>query len=177
MAIGESAAQSLSDLHSGTWGGSLEADFGVERDRTQSPNGTADIESRIRHSREALTIRNDGFFFVDPLVATGTLALTFGLTQDRQTAGGTEFDSHAKLIGYALDTSILTILPYNGSLFANRTEDRTFAPSAAFRADYARPLSIAQLCAADRNRAAIGIARGVLRTCGEISFQYKILAK
>ncbi len=128
LAMGESAAQSLSDLHPGTWGGSLEADFGVEHDRTHSPDGTADIESRSRRSRELLTIKNEGFYFIDPLVANGNLALTFGLIQDRQTGSGTEFSSNTKLVGYNFDANLFSSLPYNLALYANRTENRVYAP-------------------------------------------------
>lgn len=130
LATGESGAQSLSDLHLGAWGGVLETDFGAERNQTHSPDGKLDVESMNRRAREGLTIRNQGFFFVDPGLATGDLALTFGLSQDREITNGIQDTRRAKLVSYAFDSSIFAALPYNGTVYANRTQNVLYAPFA-----------------------------------------------
>ena len=130
LAAGASRAVTLSDLHLGRWDGVLETDFGVERDQTRSPDGTLDVQSSSRRAREGLTIRNQGFFFVTPGLASGNLALTLALSQDREIGNGSQDARRAKLVGYTFDSSIFAALPYNGTVYANRSQTVLYAPFA-----------------------------------------------
>ena len=123
LAPGESGAQSLADVHMGTWGGSLESGYGADRQQLRSSDGSPGIDSARRRTLERLTIRNEGFSFLHPGVASGNLGLTFGLLQDRDNTNGTLNSRQAKLIGYAFDTAVFTAFPYNGTLYANRTQN------------------------------------------------------
>jgi hypothetical protein len=125
---GVCAAQSVSDLHLGTWGGAMDLAFGLERDRTHASDGTLDIESKSRRAREGFTIRNEGAYFVNPGLAAANLALSLGWTQDREFGNGTPDSHRATLVGYALDANIFAALPYNGTLYANRTRNLLYAP-------------------------------------------------
>ena len=123
LVSGETAAQSLSDLHLGRWGGSLDMAYGTDRQETRSGDGSAGIDSARRRMQERMTIRNEGFSFLDPRVFSGNLGLTFGLVQDQDNTNGTVSSRRAKLTGYAFDSSLFSAFPYNGTLYANRTQN------------------------------------------------------
>lgn len=123
LAPGESGAQSLADLHSGTWGGSLESGYGTDRQQLRSSDGTPGIDSARRRTQERFTIRNEGFSFLHPGIVSGNLGLTFGSVQDRDNSNGTVSSREAKLTGYALDSTLFAAFPYNGTLYANRTQN------------------------------------------------------
>ena len=114
--------QSLSDLHLGTWGGSLKIDYELDHQNALSADGSADIDSKQRTTREGVTLRNEGFYFIDPRLAAGNLDLTFELVQDRESGSGTTDSRKARLIGYSFDSTLFEPFPYNGRLYANRTQ-------------------------------------------------------
>ncbi len=118
----KAAAQALSDLHLGRWGGSLEMGYGTERQQLRSADGSPEVSSTLRRTQERLTVRNDGFNFIDPGFVSGSLSLTFGLLQDRLNSEGTTSSRNATLTGYGFDTTLFGALPYNASLYANRNE-------------------------------------------------------
>lgn len=142
LASDETGAQSVADLrpetsggstdalalrlaHSlrlGTWGGSLEAGYQTDRQRTRSTTDR-EIDFARRRALERLTIRNSGFSVLDPRLFRGDLGLTFGLVQDRENDNGEKSSRRAKLTGYAFDSTILGAFPYSGTLFANRSQE------------------------------------------------------
>jgi hypothetical protein len=117
-----SFAQSTLSVRAGVWTGSLEAEYESERERAQSSAGTADIESTLRRVAERVTIRNEGFYVLDPRLARGNAGLTFSLLQARDSANGVPTSSNFRLTGYAFDALFFAEKPYYGSLYANRNE-------------------------------------------------------
>ena len=90
LASGRTVAQSWQDFHLGTWEGSLRLGYGVDREKLRSPDATADTDFSRHRADEQLSVRNQGFFFVDPQLISGDLGITFGLVQDRERSGGTQ---------------------------------------------------------------------------------------
>lgn len=123
LAIPDSAGQSLADLHPGVWGGSLEIGYGTDRQELRSGDGSPPIDSSRRRTVERVTLRNDGFYFLDPGLATGNLSLTLGRLQERASTEDVSTSREATLTGYAFDSTFLGALPYNGTLYANRSEN------------------------------------------------------
>lgn len=128
LAAREAGAQLLMGLRPGVWGGSLEAGYQTERQNTHSPDGAADIDSARRRMSERLTIRNEGFYFLDPRLVSGNLGLSFGLMQDRAITDGSASSRNAKLTGYAFDSTFFAEKPYGATLFANRTQNIATQP-------------------------------------------------
>jgi hypothetical protein len=122
------AAQTgLGQFHLGSWDGKLEAGYETEHQRSSVPGGD-DTRFSLQQFREQLTLRNAGFYYVDPRLAVGTMELTFGKVQESESADGRSSSSHASLIGYAFDTAILPTQPYSANVFANRSESITSQP-------------------------------------------------
>jgi hypothetical protein len=127
LAAAECGAQGLGQFHFGVWSGSLETEALYERDYTrQDPGSTVDFSSLT--TVERLLLRNSGFYVVDPKLITGNLSLNFGLLQDGGSVNGESNFSHEKLTGYSLDTTAFSGLPYNGTLFASRSQSFLNAP-------------------------------------------------
>lgn len=122
LASAQTAAQSLGDFHFGRWGGSLETGYGTDRQQVRSPDSPT-IDSVRNRTQERLTVRNEGFFYIDPGFVSGNLALSFGRLQEREKTDGIENRRQASLAGYAFDASVLSGLPYNGTLYANRNQN------------------------------------------------------
>lgn len=123
LASSETGAQSLADFHLGAWSGSLDSAYGIDRQHTNSADGSPEIDSARRRTQDRLTIRNEGFYFLHPGIASGNLGLTFGLVRDRDVTNGTVNSRQAKLTGYAFDSTFFAAFPYNGTLYANRTQN------------------------------------------------------
>lgn len=128
LASRAAGAQTLTGLRPGAWSGSLQADYEAEGQSTHAPDGSADIDSTRRGISESLTIRNDGFYILDPRLFSGNLGVTFGLRQDRSISAGNTSSDNAKLVGYAFDSTFFAEKPYNGMLFASRTRDFMVQP-------------------------------------------------
>ncbi|MBI3375187.1 MAG: hypothetical protein HY017_25995 [Betaproteobacteria bacterium] len=128
LAPGETGAQSLADLHPGAWGGSLEMGYGTDHQQLRSSDASPGIDSARRRTQERLAIRNEGFSFLHPGLLSGNLGLTFGLVQDRDNTNGTVNSREAKLTGYAFDSTLFSAFPYNGTLYANRTQNLLSQP-------------------------------------------------
>ncbi len=122
LASRSTVAQSWEDFHLGAWEGALQLGYGVDRERLRSPDSTANTEFSRRRADEQLTVRNRGFFFVDPRLFAGDLGLTFGLVQERARSGDTHQSRNGTLAGYAFDATLFGALPYNGRLYANRNQ-------------------------------------------------------
>ena len=123
LASGRTGAQSLQDFHLGSWEGSLEAGYRIERERLHSSDGSADTDFNRRRTREQMGVRNQGFYFIDPRLVSASLGLTLGLVQDRESINGTRDSRTGKLIGYAFDASLFSEFPYNGRFYANRSDN------------------------------------------------------
>jgi hypothetical protein len=136
LASGEAGAQSLSDLHLGTWGGSVDAGFAVERQQTHSSDGSPQTDTEFNRIGARATIRNEGFYFVDPEVVTGNLGLTFGLAQDRANTNGAVTSNSTNLNGYAFDSTFFAASPYNGTLYANRNQNLQTQPFGHYNFDF-----------------------------------------
>lgn len=115
-------------LHLGTWEGSVETDYGTGHDLTRSDTGS-DLAFARHHTAERVSIRNSGFYLIDPALASGSLGLTFGLLRDHSSSNaGPATSSRANLVGYSFDTTILGELPYSGTLHANRSQSISSQP-------------------------------------------------
>jgi len=121
-------AQSLADFHTGTWGGSLEIGYGLDREQLRSPDAGPQTDFARRRTNERLNVRNDGFYFIDPQVFSGNLGLTIDLVQDREDSDGVRTSRHNRLDGYAFDSVLFSGLPYNARLYANRTQSLLTQP-------------------------------------------------
>lgn len=109
-------------FRAGTWGGSLQAAYQTDHERSHSPDGASDISTTVREISERLLIRNEGFYVFDPRLMRGTLGLTFGLQQEHDTANGNSNSRNMKFKGYSFDTFFLPEKPLSGSIFANRSQ-------------------------------------------------------
>jgi hypothetical protein len=116
------AQEAPSQFQLGTWDGRIEGSYDTEHQRQSSP-GTASTKYSLDEFRELVTVRNSGFYYIDPRLATGSLGLTFGQFQTFEDASGTHIASHGTLTGYSFDASILPVLPYSAYLSANRSEN------------------------------------------------------
>ena len=123
LASGRTSAQSLQDFHLGSWEGSLEAGYRLERESLHSADGSADTDLNRRRTREQMGVRNQGFYFIDPRLVSASLGFTLGLVQDRESINGRRDSRTGKLIGYAFDAGLFTGLPYNGRVYANRSDN------------------------------------------------------
>lgn len=119
---GESGAQTLAGLRLGTWSGEVELGYETERQQTNSGAGP-ELDLTHRREREHLGIRNQGFSVLDPRLFTGNLGLTLDLIQDQDRFDGTATSRHGKLTGYSFDSTLLAEKPYNGTIFASRTQN------------------------------------------------------
>lgn len=123
-----SAAQaSLGQFHPGTWEGKLDAGYETEHQRSSAPGGDVS-RFALDQFREQLTVRNAGFYYIDPRLAIGTMELSFGKVQESEDSDGRASSSHGTLIGYSFDTSILPTQPYSANVFASRAENITSQP-------------------------------------------------
>jgi hypothetical protein len=121
----ELGVESWADVpHLGNWGGSLDLSIDGNKQLSRSPDNT-EFKSSGRLTTEGLTIRNQGFYLVDPRLLTGTVGLRFALQQSNQTAGGVQTGQNGLLTGYNLDTTLLGEKPYSTTLFANRSQNLT----------------------------------------------------
>lgn len=111
----------------GLWEGSIETDIEWSRQSTTSP-AAADVDFSLRRLQQKITVGNRGFYAYDPRLAVGNLVVTLGVVTDRQGTNGQPSSSHAELVGYAFDSSILAGGPYGGAVFANRTQDHFTLP-------------------------------------------------
>jgi len=120
--FGECGAQGLGNFYLGTWGG--EAGLRYTSNRVQTSSASAPTSSLQNQSyEERLTVRNQGFYYLDPRLVSGSLSLTFGLRQDYSQGGGASKTSRGRLDGYAFSSTILGSKPYNATLYADRNRN------------------------------------------------------
>jgi len=118
----QALAQSVDDFHLGTWEGSLEINAGIDRDQVRYSDGGAPTDFTHRFNRERLNIGNQGFYFLDPQLVTGNLLLNFELANLSDSTNGTSQRQHGKFVGYSFDSTFLSNLPYNGKIYATRSQ-------------------------------------------------------
>jgi len=104
----------------GRWGGSIGLALSGQREKITSADSSQTFSSRI--ADETITIRNEDFALIDRRLMSGTIGLTFGLEQFRQTVEDVKASEHEKLLGYNFDLAFLPETPYRSNLFANRTQ-------------------------------------------------------
>ena len=105
----------------GTWSGALELGFSGDRQESRTGNSTTnDFKDRL--FAERLTIGNQGMYYLDPRFLTANVYLTFGMYQDNSTSNAVDTSRHGDLNGYAVDATLFADQPYNGTLFANKTQ-------------------------------------------------------
>jgi hypothetical protein len=116
----EACAQPVFGL--GSWGGEVGLGYEQDRQDTRSPGSPDLVTNRLRYD-ELLSIRNQGFFIVDPRLFTGNLGLTFDMFQEHDRFDGNKEYQNGKLTGYAFDAGILNEKPYSATIFANHNEN------------------------------------------------------
>jgi hypothetical protein len=109
-------------LRLGSWQGELQGIFEGQEQRTRIQGGPETDFSR-RRALGRLTVRNEGFSVLDPRLLTGNLGLTYDVLRDRQESGGVATERTGKLTGYTFDATALAQMPYNATVFANRSQN------------------------------------------------------
>lgn len=109
-------------LRLGTWQGELQASFDGQEQTTRFAGGP-ETQFSLRRLRERLNIRNQGFSVLDPRLLTGNAGLTYDLVHDRQESDGVATTTTGKLTGYSFDATVLGQMPYNATVFANRSQN------------------------------------------------------
>jgi hypothetical protein len=71
---------------------------------------------------EGLTVRNDGWYVLDPRLLTGTASVRFGWQQSRQDAGDQGTSQDGDLTDYYFNVTLLPEKPYNAMLKAAQSE-------------------------------------------------------
>lgn len=71
---------------------------------------------------EGLTVRNSGWYLLDPRLVTGSASVRFGLQQARQDAGDAGIEQDAQVTDYYLNVVLLQEKPYNAMLQASHVE-------------------------------------------------------
>jgi hypothetical protein len=71
---------------------------------------------------EGLTVRNSGWYLLDPRLVTGSASVRFGLQQARQDAGDVGIKQDAQVTDYYLNIALLQEKPYNAMLQASHVE-------------------------------------------------------
>lgn len=121
----------------GTWEGTAQTGFEAGADRTRSPNTSTDLGSKANRVQGGIGIRNSDFFLIDPRVFSGTASLNLDLVKDSFGTDASRQSAHAKLIGYGIDTTAFSGLPYGGNLFAHRARTLNWQPFGRSQLDYA----------------------------------------
>jgi hypothetical protein len=128
----------LSELHFGAWSGNVGFYYYGDRENVSTPATPASAltpafpatSTNFVNSRalEQITIRNDEFYYIDPGFIDGYLSATLGLTQERQELDGANTSLHGTLGGYDFKATVFRDLPYNGDVYANRSQSFSTEP-------------------------------------------------
>jgi len=128
----------LSDLHFGPWSGNVGFFYYGDREQVSTPATPAtaltpafpatSINFSNSRAVEQITIRNDEFYYIDPGFIDGYLGATLGLTQERQELDGENTSLHGNLGGYDFKATMFRDLPYNGEVYANRSQSFSTQP-------------------------------------------------
>lgn len=73
-------------------------------------------------TQEGITVRNQGFYVVDPRLLTGDASVRFALTQARQDASSIEYAQDADITDYYVNATLLAEKPYSATLSAAHAE-------------------------------------------------------
>jgi hypothetical protein len=110
------------------WTGTVGLTLDSQQQRLTSPGSPAQ-QSRSDLASETFTLRNDGFFILDPRLLTGTLAFGLTLEQQRQQADAASTSQTGTLTNYAFDGTLFPETAYIANLFAVRTQSTYVLPS------------------------------------------------
>jgi len=115
-------------FHPGTWRGSVELGITHDKESFNSNNQMQSVDLSRNRFRERVSVENDNFYLIDPGLATGVLGVTYDLIQTRETSDGISDSIRERLVGYNFDSTFLSALPYNGRVFANRSQNQIVLP-------------------------------------------------
>lgn len=73
-------------------------------------------------TEEGITVRNQGFYVIDPRLLTGDASVRFAFTQARQDASGVDFAQDADITDYFITTTLLADKPYSATLSSARAQ-------------------------------------------------------
>jgi len=126
----------LDAFRPGQWSGNIGLFYNGERQKITSPSVSSSANFSYSRAWEAMTLRNDQFYWLDSGVFSGSAGITLGLSQNWQKFGieteGQPFSvnesQHGTVAGYDLRLDALRAFPYNGTVYANRTQ--TYATQA-----------------------------------------------
>jgi hypothetical protein len=117
--LGMDAERGLSGL--GLWDTTLDLRATGNMQNTTSPN-FADQKFYSYLTDEGLTVRNNGWYLLDPRLVTGSASVRFSLQQARQDAGNIGIKQNADVTDYYLNVALLQEKPYNAMLQASHVE-------------------------------------------------------
>lgn len=141
---GNAHGHMFEDFRAGAWEGAASLGLDTGRDRTRSDDATADIDSKPRRTLEQVDVRNNGYYYLDPRIFSGNASVTLGRISDSFETNGRPLREHSSLIGYGLDATALSGLPYGGNLFAHRNQSVNWQPFGRTQLDSAnRGLALA----------------------------------
>lgn len=120
----DTMADALGAFQFGAWSGNIGIFYNREREQITSPS-SAPQNFFYSHAWETITVRNDEFYYGAPGFLVGDLGVTFGLTQNRQQVAGEDTSQHGSLSGYDFKLTLFRDLPYNGSIYATRSQSYT----------------------------------------------------
>jgi hypothetical protein len=107
----------------GRWRGNIGLSFNGQREKSLVDGAGQSFSSRIFD--ESVTVRNEEFGLIDRRLMSGTIGLTAGVQQFRQTVDNMKSSEHEKLLGYDFDLAFLSETPYRSNIYANRSQSTT----------------------------------------------------
>lgn len=106
----------------GNWSSNAELSYELERQDTQSENAPSRAYDSDRF-REKLNIKNQGYYLLDPELATGNMGMTLEFLQEQDNFAGINGSQNGQLIGYNFDIRLLPSKPYTLLAYADRNQD------------------------------------------------------
>lgn len=104
----------------GFWDTILDLNANGNLQATTGPDYDQEYYSYL--TQEGITVRNQGFYVIDPRLLTGDASVRFAFTQARQDASGIDFAQDADITDYFLTATLLAEKPYSATLSAAHTE-------------------------------------------------------
>jgi hypothetical protein len=104
----------------GRWRSFLDLGVDGNRQSTFGPDYEQEYYSYI--TQEGITVRNQGYYLVDPRLLTGDASVRFALTQARQDASSIEYSRDADITDYYVNVTLFAEKPYSANLSAAQAE-------------------------------------------------------
>jgi len=123
----------------GAWSGSIGVFYNGERQTISSSSSLSQsrsLNSNYSRAWEQVMLRNDDLYWLDPQILGGSAGVTLGLTQNWQSLRlsqegeqlSIDQSQRGTVNGYDFRADILRVLPYNGTLYANRSQSYNTQP-------------------------------------------------